>query len=296
LAVALISLAGLALEVELTRLFSVLYFPPAVFAILSLAILGIGLGAALVTWRERWQDVAHLPLYLLFAVAGIAGIVAAAVIPPLQPLLLALVILPYLFVGMSLTAIFSARAQESGRLYMADLLGAGAGALAAVALLNWLGGLNALLSTALILALAGLLLTRGSLLRYALAASALAALLVGNLLFNWLAVDMGRLPVEKPIAATLAASAGGCAASGSVVDTEWDAFARSDLVDPGESGPYRLYIDGAAGSVMPPVEDNAFLWDDIGLFPFATEQPGRVFLIGPGGGLDVWFALQSGAE
>ena len=46
---------------------------------------------------------------------------------------------------------------------------------------------------------------------------------------------------------------------------------------------------------MPPAVDNDFLWNDIGFFPFATEQPQRVFLIGPGGGLDVWFALQSGA-
>ena len=34
---------------------------------------------------------------------------------------------------------------------------------------------------------------------------------------------------------------------------------------------------------------------DIGFFPFATEQPESVFIIGPGAGLDVFFALQSGA-
>lgn len=294
LAVALISLAGLALEIALTRLFSVLYFPPAVFAILSLAILGIGLGAALVTWRERWQNVALLPLYLVFAVASVIVLVAAAVTPPLQPVLMGLAMLPYLFVGMSLTTIFTARAQESGRLYMADLLGAGAGALAGVALLNWLGGINAILSTTVILALAALLLGRPKITLFAFGLALL--LLISNLAFSWLTIDMGRLPVEKPIVSSLDGSIGGSTANGTIVDTRWDAFARSDLVDSADGGPYHLYIDGAAGSVMPPAEDNEFLWDDIGLFPFATEQPERVFLVGPGGGLDVWFALQSGAE
>ena len=38
------------------------------------------------------------------------------------------------------------------------------------------------------------------------------------------------------------------------------------------------------------------LLGDIGFFPFATEQTERVFVIGPGAGLDVWFALQSNAR
>jgi len=314
IAVALISLAALALEVVLTRLFSVLYFPPAVFAILSLAILGMGLGAALVTWRPRWQNPRNLAGYQAAAATAVIGIVAAAVLmgtgrtgdlPLQQAVLFVLVVLPYLFTGMSLTTIFSARPQESSRMYMADLLGAGAGALAAVPLLNWFGGINALLVTAVILALAGLVgrmqgargrrqetggETAG---RHGGLPLLILILLAGNLAFGWLAIDMSRLPVDKPIAEALD---GGGSAAGMVIDMRWDAFARSDLVDPGDGGPYRLYIDGAAGSVMPPAEDNAFLWDDIGLFPFATEQPQRVFLIGPGAGLDVWFALQSGAE
>ncbi|MFN2143523.1 MAG: hypothetical protein ACK2U5_23790, partial [Candidatus Promineifilaceae bacterium] len=303
IAVALISLAALALEIALTRLFSVLFFPPAVFAILSLAILGIGLGAALVTWRPRWGNVANLAGYQTAAAAAVIAIVAAAVLPgrygnlPLQqPALFVLVVLPYLFTGMSLTTIFSARPQESSRIYMADLLGAGAGALAAVPLLNWLGGINALLATAVLLALAGVIVDGGNRAGRHRGLPLLGLtliLLAGNLAFGWLAIDMSGLPVEKPIAEALN---GEGRAAGAVIDMRWDAFARSDLVDPGDGGPYRLYIDGAAGSVMPPAEDNAFLWDDIGFFPFATEQPKRVFLIGPGAGLDVWFALQSGAE
>ena len=113
--------------------------------------------------------------------------------------------------------------------------------------------------------------------------------LAGNLGAGWLRVDMATLATEKPIAESLAPG-------GRVIRTEWDTFARTDLVDPADGGPYQLYMDGAAGSVMPPAENNDFLMRDIGLFPFATAQPERVFAVGPGGGLDVWFGLQSGAQ
>ncbi|MCB0173263.1 MAG: hypothetical protein KDJ97_22250, partial [Anaerolineae bacterium] len=78
--------------------------------------------------------------------------------------------------------------------------------------------------------------------------------------------------------------------------TTWDSFARTDLVDPGQGRPYELYIDGAAGSVMPPAGDLTLLRTDIGFFPFATNQPKQVLVVGPGGGLDVWFALNGRAQ
>ncbi|MDX1416702.1 MAG: hypothetical protein R3293_21050 [Candidatus Promineifilaceae bacterium] len=297
LAISLTTLAALALEIALTRLFSVLYFPPAVFGILSLAILGIGIGAALVTWHSRLQNVANMPLYLQFAAASTVCIVLAATVPALQPALFGLVVLPYLFIGMTLTTIFSARPQQSNQFYMADLLGAGLGALAAVPLLNWLGSINAILCTAVFLSLAGLILNRGLLSKRNLFAFFVTLfLLVGNLIFSWLAIDMNHLPVEKPVTSNLDHTGNGDTVTQKFIATRWDAFARSDLIDPGDGSPYRLYIDGAAGSVMPPAADNEFLWNDIGFFPFATEQPQRVFIIGPGAGLDVWFALQSGAE
>ncbi len=53
ISLALLSGGGLFLEIALTRLFSTIFYPPYVFAIISLAILGIGLGAALAAWRAR---------------------------------------------------------------------------------------------------------------------------------------------------------------------------------------------------------------------------------------------------
>ena len=276
------------LEIGLTRLFSVLFFPPAVFGILSLAIFGIGLGAALVLGPAGWREPRRVPLYLGLAGFSVVIITAVSTIPTLQLTLFALVVLPYLFIGMALTTLFSNTPQRSPKLYLADLVGAGLGAILAVPLLNWSGGLNGVLVTAVMLAAAGWVLTERTSVALAIFITLPVLFLTSNLLVSWLQIDMSRLPAEKPIDESLNEAS-------VVVDSRWDAFARTDLVDPGDGSPYRIYMDGAAGSVMPPAVNNDFLVRDIGFFPFATEQPERVFLIGPGGGLDVWFALQGGA-
>ena len=67
-------------------------------------------------------------------------------------------------------------------------------------------------------------------------------------------------------------------------------------MDPADGTSLRIYVDGAAASVMPSQTATGVLIRDIGFFPFATEQPQSVFVIGPGAGLDIWLALQSGAQ
>jgi hypothetical protein len=290
---ALLSGGGLVLEISLTRLFSTLFYPPYVFAILSLAILGIGLGAAAVTWRAEWRQNDYVPLYAGLASLGTLAVVAFAVLTAarsLQIALLALVVWPYVCIGLALATLFSAHAAASPRLYLADLLGAGLGAVLAIPTLNAWGAINAVLAAAALLGLAGLAFRPRVLPRIPVGMLIVACLALGsNLASGWLRLDVANLATQKPITESLTSG-------GRLVRTVWDSFARTDLVDPAGGGAYRLYMDGAAGSVMPPAKDNDFLLRDIGFFPFATDQPRRVFIIGPGGGLDVWFGLQSGAQ
>lgn len=300
---ALLSGSGLFLEITLTRLFSTLFFPPYVFAIISVAVLGLGLGAALGTARPNWRSAARLPLYL--AAAGGASLSLLLIVVwtasvDLRGGLLALVVAPYLFVGLALVTIFSVAPTASPRLYRADLLGAGAGAILAVPLLNLLGALNSIFLVAILFGAAALLAespqkAKKFRLGDAPAPLILGALAAAGLITNlipatqWLTVDMARLASAKPISHSLAAG-------GRIIQTAWDSFARTDLVDPGQGKPYELYIDGAAGSVMPPAGDLNLLRTDIGFFPFATAQPRRVMVIGPGGGLDIWFAISGNAQ
>ena len=173
---------------------------------------------------------------------------------------------------------------------MADLLGAGLGALLAIPLLNQFGAVNAALVAVVGFALAGLYFAIGRRALLAMASLGLAAAAFGaNATANFLQVDMADLTGEKPIVAALQDG-------GEILETKWDAFARTDLLDPGGGKPLRIYVDGGAASIMPSQAHSSELMRDIGFFPFATEQPERVFILGPGAGLDVYFALQGRAE
>jgi hypothetical protein len=314
LSLALLSGGGLFLEIALTRLFSTLFYPPFVFAVISIAILGIGLGAALATGRPAWRHPARLVWHLVLAgLATVALLLAAVWIASVDVawLLLALVVLPYFFLGLALTTFFSTTPAASPRLYRADLLGAGLGALLAIPLLNLLGGLNSVLLAAGLFGLAALVgkdrpgmtsvgqgpgrgtrpLGESETWVPLVLCGLVAVGLVANVrpAWRWLEIDMATLATAKPITGSLA---GG----GRIIDTTWDSFARTDLVDPGQGRPYELYLDGAAGSVMPPAGEVNLLQTDIGFFPFATAQPETVLVIGPGGGLDVWFGLSGRAR
>ncbi|MCY3574129.1 MAG: hypothetical protein OXG92_05830 [Chloroflexi bacterium] len=293
LATALLSASAMCLEVALTRLLSLLYFPPYVFLALSLAIFGIGMGAALPALRKQLTHADRLAQYCLAAAASslLLAILCCASLPLQMPaLILAALTLPFLCVGLALSVLFSLHAAHSRLLYMGDLVGAGLGVVLVIPLLNRFGALDVMLVTALGFALAAYYLSARGGRMAVLAGLAVGAVIFGaNVNYRFLHIDMTALAAEKPIVSALAAG-------GEIIETRWDAFARSDLLDPGDGGALRIYVDGGAASIMPEPASLAEHRRDIGFFPFATERPARVFIIGPGAGLDVYFALQGRAR
>ena len=284
----LLSSSSLLLELALTRLFSAVYYPPYVFAIISLAILGIGLGAGIAAWRptlrqERYQWIAMLAAALLSVVI----LLALAASDRVQGLIFVLVPLPYLFVGLTFSSIFSRTPERSTLLYMADLIGAGLGAILSIPIMNLLDPINAVLLAALLFTLVGLYPQLR--MRFQVtAAIVVGVIFVSNISLAWLKIDYTSLNTSKTIQSALV--------NGQIIQSRWDAFGRTDLVKPNDGSPYRLYLDGAAASIMPPETDDGTLIGSIGFFPFATNQPPKVLVIGPGGGLDVWYGLHSNAQ
>ena len=290
---AVLSASALLLEIALTRLFSVLYFPPYVYFIISVSILGIGIGAALPAIRPALASEGRLALYALGAAAATFLLLVLATVAPAasnQFPLFALLALTFACFGLAISSIFSLHPAAGRILYMADLLGAGLGALLAIPLLNQFGAVNTALVAAVGFSLAGVYFATG---REALAAmTALglsAAAFAANAAGGFLLVNMASVTGEKPIVAALQSG-------GEILESRWDAFARTDLLDPGAGQPFRIYVDGGAASVMPSPARAAELMRDIGFFPFATGQPERVFILGPGAGLDVFFARQGRAR
>ncbi len=290
---AALSASALLLEIVLTRLFSLLFFPPYVFLVISIAIFGIGLGAALPALRPVMAQANRTPLYACGAALTTLLLLIFAVLGAsldLQIMLFPLLATPYIFFGLAMSSLFSQNPAASRLLYMSDLFGAGVAAVAAIPLLDRFGAINAALLAALGFAIAGFyFLSQRNRWIVALCIGLCAALFGSNVAASFLEIDMASLATNKPISAPLNSG-------GKILQSHWDAFARTDLVEPGADGPLRIYVDGGAASIMPSAAARQDLIRDIGFFPFATEQPKRVFIIGPGAGLDVFFALQANAE
>ena len=293
LGTAILSASALSLEISLTRLFSLLYFPPYVYFIISVSILGIGIGAALPALRPALATDGWLALYCVGASASTLLLLVLAVVGPasvIQLPLFALLALAFTCFGLVISSIFTLHPAAGRVLYMADLLGAGIGALLSIPLLDQFGALNAVIIAAVGFCLAGVYFALGRHRLLSMAALGIGAVaFAANTVTGALQVDMTTVIREKPIVAALQSG-------GEILESKWDAFARTDLLDPGGGKPLRIYVDGGAASVMPNQAQAAELMRDIGFFPFATEQPERVFILGPGAGLDVFFARQGRAK
>jgi hypothetical protein len=293
LALFLLAGGGLLLEIALTRVLSVQLFSNLSYLVLSVAILGLAVGAALATLLPRLLAPARLSVWT--AAGGLAALFLAylATIGPAlageamtRALLFPVAALPYLFLGLAVTGIFANRSESSPRLYLADLAGAGLGALLAVPALNAVGGAGGMLLASAALALSGLPLAHGR--RLALPAAAfLLALLALAVPLVRPAVDLDALLASKPAGEPLRAG-------GSVVASRWDAFARTDLVHLPAANRYLIYLDGAAGSLVPDASSPESWLSDAGALAFAVDPPDQAFLIGPGGGLDIALAREFG--
>lgn len=312
LAVCLCAWAVLAYEISLTRVFSVLFRSPYVFLILSIAVCGLGLGAAVAAWRPgRGEHTAPLigpavalavavPLPVLLMLTLLSGWVASANAVGMALLTL----LPYLAAGVLLARAFSGYADQAGRLYFFDLAGAALAACTTGWLLGRLGGLAMPFVIGAAVALGALALAWPAGAGPRLAAG-LALLLCGSLA----GLQVTRRPFDlpplrstdslrvKPLFQELADPAAGA----EILYTEWSAVARTDVVR--NTGVETLYIwtDGDVPTQMEPFSGDLAELEEyrrfVGFAPFALQPaPERVLCIGPGGGLDILLAVLGGAK
>ncbi len=324
----------LVLEVTLTRVFSVMTWHHCAYAIISLAMLGFGAASSFLTASRRFAGEHYqgrlvgryglafcLTTMLCFAVATKIRFYPTDIYlygdysNAFSLLLLNVIVgVPFFFAGVCVGYLMSRAGDAINRLYFADLLGAGTGALLSIPGINYLGVESTIYAVAAGGGIVALLHARGDRTRRlrvgSLAGLALALLLAG------LATRGTVFPVYFPPAK---------------VDrevamkphyTRWHAMARVDVVDlgygrraPGEPasrrddaapggdlGP-RLSVtqDGAAGTHLPRVKDG-----DVSKLHYAGRQlraaayaarpkPARVLVIGVGGGMDVVAALYCGA-
>jgi Spermine/spermidine synthase domain len=300
--VALVSFAALLLELSLTRLFSVVLFYHFAFLAISVALLGLGAGGVFAFVRRTW--LLRFGARQISAVCCLAGSLLTLAV--LEIVLhssvsldlttgnffrLTIVYLasacPFFCCGVLLSVVFARMAGSIPRLYGADLTGGAVACLFTVPALNWLGGPNAILCSALALAMAAALWSEAPRLRnagLALAAVffALTALNLHGRLFDIIyAKGMYRDPKW-------------------VEYSKWNAISRVEVDNQG--GARVIVIDADATTYIPHLDPDRFrewgpqLMRAVPGVVNVLRPSGDFAIIGPGGGEDILRAVANGSQ
>jgi SAM-dependent methyltransferase len=326
LSIALVSAAALGYQLLLMRLLAIVHWYPFAAMIVSLALLGHGVSGSLLALgagRVRARFVAiYVAAAVAFALAAPLAFALAQRVPfngleliwdGRQVAYLAAIYLllgvPFLAAASCFGASFVAYGARIPRLYAADLIGAGVGAVAILALIE----LCALATALRVLALAGLGAALLALLaarrgRAALLLGAFGAALLLALPDAWLTAHVN--PFKGLSKALLIAGT-------RVVEERSSALALVTAIEsprvplrhvPGLSlaatqepvAQIGLYSDGDGLSVISARGDDpaalAYLGQTTAALPYALRAAPRVLVLGAGGGGDVLQALTLGAR
>ncbi|MBI3015202.1 MAG: hypothetical protein HYY65_09125, partial [Candidatus Tectomicrobia bacterium] len=313
LCVFVIGLSVLSYEIILTRFFSALFSYHFVFVAVSLAVLGLGLGGLLAARLPKPRGAAPLVYGVLQGRAAfflglslVVVLVLFAYFPWMRRVwFLSLIALPpFGAAGYSLALTMRLFSSESSRVYWADLSGGALGTLlVVVGLQKWGPVVTLLLLVALITLISGLCFLQARSWKWlgAVASLFLALLPLWELSTPGGPVDL-RLNRRQGSGNQLSRLFQNPAPGTTLVSSEWNAFARTDVVEIWEDGRRArfLFTDGGGASRIPQFPrdllERSWVEEDPGLFPFLAAAPRKVLVIGAGGGRDVLLSLRGGAE
>jgi len=292
LVIGLVSLSLVASEMVWTRIFSAELFYTFAFLTLSMAVMGLGLGALSLRFFPRLQQVTAgmLVISAIFAAAGPVAVIALSLefsqllFSPgmLARFLLAVLLLglPYFCVGVALATLFRKYVEHMDHLYMGDMLGAGLGVLAAILVMNTLGTPAAVFLIPVPTLIAAMLIGKARL-RF-------AALLL-------CVVSIGALPWADGLLE------GQREERAPVIYKHWDAMAKIKVFDYGPEA-RGINIDNVANTPViafdgdwQALAEEPIDWD-INVGNLVRRFDHATFLsLGAGGGADVLQALNHGA-
>jgi hypothetical protein len=297
--VALTTLATLLLELSLTRIFSVVFHYHFAFLAISIALFGLGAGGVFSYLVADWRGGLFAKLGTLAAINALVVLVSLILSLSIRQNLgfwtLAAVYfpstLPFFLAGTVVSLAIAETIERVDRVYFFDLVGAGAGCLLLVPLLNSFGGPNTVLATAAVYAasaaiwysLAGKV--RGRVASVALALG-LLMLLGYNVKFRVIDVKYakGQALVNEQF-------------------VKWNSFSRIAMAPDKISRAPAIYIDADASTYIASFDFDrlsekdrrTLLYDGPG-FPYLLRPGAKTLIIGPGGGFDVARALASGSR
>ncbi len=308
----LICFASLLLEISYTRIVSFKLFYYYTYLVIGLALLGIGCGSVFTAISPRLKraktDTVMMTGSLLGAVSIIIGYLVVARIPIASLAvwdygtgdsfsnLVKLVIIclalfaSFVWIGVMVSTLFGRKTEGIGKLYFADLLGAGLACAVVVFLISAIGPPRIVALSAAILAGVGVLVAVRLKSRLVPVGGVLVALLAVCVLGAGVLPDVRHDDDKGDLTGAVA--------------SEWSPIFRVDAVDLGTG--LLLNHDGQLGSVIKKWDGDidslggeSFNFDhDPRSFPFdvLSEAPENVMIIGAAGGHEILASLYYEAE
>jgi spermidine synthase len=314
----LVALAAILLEVNYTRVFSfkLVYF--FTYVVIGLALLGLGSGGILVAMAGPSRpEVTPRRLVALTGIAAVSVVLSYLVIalvqvnafdmirpqgdaagPPLREaaklvLVSGALFVPFLCAGLMIATIFVADRERVGRLYCADLVGAGLGCAASVSLMQLISPPGCIILAGACFAFAGIRLARHAAPRFALPLAALSALLVVGAVSSRAWLPDPIVDAQKSMKPSEVRP---------VLFSRWSPVFRVDVIAGTvmQDG-YMIAHDGMWGSLLPQFDGNVASltrYDaDARAIPFALlPSSPKVTIIGSAGGNEILASLYFGAE
>ena len=292
-------MATLLLELTLTRIYSVIFYYHFAFLAISVALFGLGAGGVFSYVVSGWSGSLYQKLGRLAALNSVSVIASLVFLLTRQgtPGNLELVViyffsaLPFLLAGAIVSLVISETIERIERVYFFDLLGAAAGCLLLIPLLDTFGGPNTVIAVAVLFAATSAIwynLARESGGRVAAVALALSltALFVFNMRLDWIDIRYAK-------GMTLA----------NEQFVKWNSFSRIAVSKEGGTGLPNIVIDAdAATGIFTQDLNNLSEESRRGIMtggpalPYKVKPGAKALIIGPGGGWDVSRALVGGSK
>jgi SAM-dependent methyltransferase len=312
----IISAAIVCFEVVSTRISSVIFVNNHAYIILSLAILGLGMGGIYSHYKIKSNEISGISKVvarttILIGTSLLFFITTIILLDITTPFIyFFLLVLPFFLAGIVYSQIFKFFAKKSFLLYAFDLLGAAIGSVASILLLDFLGAPNSVIFLSVLLFCSAIIFMQVRLKTAARVGAYSILILLGAFLIvkgneNYLGnIPIGDFPEKDfyyvyPNAANIS----------QIIDSRWSIHGRSDLVAYNNQDMVRqLFIDGAAGTQMYRFDGDIrnpdgllynLLISQASTIPFLflTEaQKRNMLVIGPGGGQEILTGLLSGIK
>ena len=308
----LVCFASLLLEISYTRIVSFKLFYYYTYLVIGLALLGIGCGSVMTAISPRLKKARTETIMMAGSLLGAASIIVGYLVIARVPIAslavwdygtgdsyenfakLVLICLAlfasFVWVGVMVSTLFGRKTEGIGKLYFADLLGAGLACAVVVFLISAIGPPRIVALSAAILAAVGLMVAVRNRSRLVPVAGILLAVLAVCVVAGDLLPDVRHDDDKGDLADAVA--------------SEWSPIFRVDAVDLGNG--LLLNHDGQLGSVIKKWDgdiaslgDRAYNFDhDPRKFPFdVLDEPAEnVMIIGAAGGHEILASLYFEAE